>query len=229
MIRLDKPTHYYWIGSRTVDERDFFGIQDPDWYDRASAAGMVCECGALHPGYARLPVDMDLAVEPPGFLIPARLATVMRTEFYELLRPYLKDSIIGKTYLVWENAYGEIERELYPDAVTCYTHPQATCSYRGARTSWYIYCRTCGNFRDANAKRPKYFIRGDTYGRHVLQNRHGSIFISSALYEYLDLMSTYDDLEVEKIGLRDEPIDELALPGDPEWNPSTVSADGVIE
>ncbi len=228
-MRLDKPTHYYWIGSRVVNDPNFFGIQDPDWYNRAVAAGMECECGALNPLHANLAVDMDIVMEPPGFLVPARLAAVMRTDFYELLRPYLLDSIIGKTYLVWEDEDGEVERELYPDAVTCYTHPDATCSHRGARSSWYVYCRMCGNYKRGLARSPRYFLRRDTYGRHVIQSRHGDIFVSSSLYEHLDLMNVYPNLEVEMFGLRDDPIDGLVVPGDEAWDPSKLPADDIIE
>lgn len=62
---LPAPSHFYWIGSKTVYEDGFVGVQDPDWYEQAYEHGMACECKALHPDYPPLPVDMDLAIEPP--------------------------------------------------------------------------------------------------------------------------------------------------------------------
>lgn len=167
---LPAPSHDYWIGSKTVYEDSFVGVQDPDWFEQAYEHGMACDCKALHPDYPPLPVDMDLAIEPLGFCSPARLALVIRKDFYECTRPYAIDQVIGKAFLSWEDDDGVIGRDPYPEFVTCYTPPDLTVSVREGKRSWYIYCQACCTWRRAIATSPKYFLRSCTQESHVVQN-----------------------------------------------------------
>lgn len=226
-IGLAPPSYYYWIGSKTVYAKDFFGVQDPDWYSQATAAGMVCECGALHPDHIPMPVDMDVLMEPPGFCSPARLAAIIRKDFYAMLRPHMIDQIIGKVYVTWEDEDGTVGRDPCPAFLTCYTPPSASITCRGQKKSWYIYCHQCRKCKDACATKPAYFLKKYTQGKHVVQERHGSLYISDSLFYSLSL-DAFSDLDTEKIDLRDHPADGLVLPGDAGWDPANYQ-DGVVE
>lgn len=224
---LSPPSSYYWIGTKTVYDDGFVGVQDPDWFEQACEHGVRCECRAIHPDYSPMPVDMDLAIEPPGFCSPARLAFVIRRDFYECIRTYATDQIIGRTFLTWEDDDGTIGRDPYPDFVTCYTPPELTVSVRGGKRSWYIYCKLCRHWYTSYTTKPNYLLITYSHGRHVLQGRHGDIYLSDSLFDSID-WAPFPDLEYETIGLRDDPIDGLILPGDPGWDPAN-HPDGVIE
>jgi hypothetical protein len=83
------------------------------------------------------PVDVLLARDPPGAVLPAPAADIVSTEVAELLRPHLAGP-------VWGRCIDARDGSVIQSHVSVYSPPSATAIVRGGPHARYSTCKTCG-------------------------------------------------------------------------------------
>lgn len=130
---------------------------------------------------------------------------IFHRDFIGQIRKYLDDFVFGK-------CFGPDGR-LIDEYVTCYTRERIPV--RGGKGSKYRICNTCGAIPSGYIE-PRHVLSSYLYGASVYQDYQTAILVDEAIVKSLDF-SKWPDADLQKVEIRDEPLDEQHLPCDPHW------------
>lgn len=181
------------------------------WLSEAIGTVLCRQCKGIN--RVRYPAAVDVCVQS----VPSHMTTglVFRTgislihvSLLQVLRPYLQDFVLGRCL----NAKGQVIEEYF----TCYS--KSYIVRRGGKGSRYRICPECGTISSQPDRYPPYVLRRELQeGQSVYQ--HGGCFlhVTEELAARIDWRG-WRNVMLEKVEVRDVPIDGQRLPGDPDWD-----------
>ncbi len=142
--------------------------------------------------------DIAGAVDKVGICIYHR-------DFIAQIFDYMKDFGFGKCYTE--------AGDLIPELVTVYSKEYIIL--RGNKNSDYRICDTCGTVNTYATSGKKYILRYQIKDWKQVYGEGGYLYIADELVPNLDL-SQWKYAKLDKVLIRDKPIDGRHFPGDPE-------------
>lgn len=124
------------------DEWLFDGYLDVGWSHEIFERGLVCKhgCASVRREHQGTPVDVLLARDPPGAVLPAPAADIVSVEVADLLRPHLAGP-------VWGRCIDALDDSIIESHVTVYSPPECSALVKGGPHCRYRRCPTCGMSR----------------------------------------------------------------------------------
>jgi len=185
-----------------------------EWVRSVAGALFCTQCKKLkRSGYPE-PVDawireIERNISIHG-LCDMRLGLI-HVRLLERLRPFMEGFVFGNVYRVKdpEDTRGRLlasHRTLYADRII-FPRPSKDVQNHGD-------CPECGLIRLGGKQ--KYFVLNDLANRHVWESTLSCLYVSQTVVDAID-WSEFKDLELRPIPVLDRPLDNLRLPGDPDW------------
>jgi len=185
-----------------------------EWVRSVAGVLFCTQCERLK--RARYPEPIDAWIREiernrsVGGLRDMRLRLI-HVRLLERLRPFLEGFVFGNVYRVKdaEDTKGRLlatHRTVYTDPII-FPRPAKDAEDHGN-------CPECGLNRLGGY--PNYIVLNDLANRHVWQCDLSWLYVSQTVADALD-WSEFKDLEPRPIPVLDRPLDNLRLPGDPDW------------
>lgn len=176
---------------------------------RKSVMGsIICPaCNGLDRSWYPRPINVILEECPPGVACGHVCFSgfeIFHVDLIRQLKPHLGEFILGQCCF----ANGSI----IVDHVTCYS--QGWIVERGAMGSEYRECQECGLIRPNGWRGSQYVLRSSLTDARVHQDGFGALYFDEDLAMELD-MSSWSEVELEPVAIRDEPVDGCYLSCDP--------------
>ena len=179
----------------------------------------LCEsCRAALPARALEPVTIQLASRPRG--IGGLAGGSHMSVFHRRLIEQIERELRGR------HVIGPVVRsdgKPWADYRSCYAaEPVYT---RGATPTDEVFlrfyrpktCELCSRTYTYYAEPPRYFLSRAIDGAPCYQDLAGILFLRDSLVDRID-WAPFPDVELELILVLDRPLDDLHLPGDPDWS-----------
>ncbi len=176
---------------------------DRAWHKTFDDEQTCRECHSRLPQYSANPIDITLMGRPdnaPVVVIQAVPASLIRADFLDVLKPHMKDFLIG-------TVHGP-ERQCYDDFCTCTA--AHVLPLRGTVASILGTCNTCGALRYYPMPYEKEYIVKDSLvlGKLVYRPSLGSLVIHEEVHAKIP-ESILRKLRVKQIPVRQDALDGI--------------------
>lgn len=183
-------------------------IASKEWRRNSSREFLCNECWRVKREIFPKPIDINLCSyqkDDIGGGVSHGGVCVYHRDLIVQIYDYMKDFVFGKCYTE--------EGDLIPELVTVYSKEYVIL--RGNRNSDYRICNSCGNVNTYATSGKKYILRSQVKDcQKVYGGVSGFVFIADELVPQLDL-SQWKYACLDKVLIRDKPIDGQYFPGDP--------------
>lgn len=204
-------TKIWCIDSKSNDGPD----ADPDWSSWAEGNLFCAHCRTVKRSLYPTPIDVTLREKPPSTWTignPFRVGIpIYRADFADILQLYWPGLVRGRCVSNDQRVFGEYVT-LYADTYVL---------MRGDSETNTKICPLCNSVWSdlviVYKNRPAYLLRHQLTELRVYQSRCGAIFMMDDVFQTID-WSEFRDLRRQLIEIRDTPLDDRRLPGDPNWN-----------